>query len=241
MANILLLNPPHPDGKGFTREGRCTQEAGVWGTQWPPVSLATAAAFLEKDGHAVKVFDCPAVGIGRAGVANALADFQPGLVFWATSTPTLDNDLDLGRFIKGFLPNAVTGVFGTHVTVDPELGLKSPHVDAVIRGEPEETIREICLHGQDGWRDVDGLSRRDLKRGDVRHNPDRKLLDPEKIPAPAWHTLDITPYRLPLKGAPFLIVAPHTRVPLSLQFLYRPPLLRQAVAKAAGGKRGGRN
>jgi len=33
---ILLFNPPAPDGRGYTREGRCTQEAGVWGTQWPP-------------------------------------------------------------------------------------------------------------------------------------------------------------------------------------------------------------
>ncbi|MCG6538227.1 MAG: hypothetical protein L7F78_26800, partial [Syntrophales bacterium LBB04] len=62
MARVFLFNPPAPDGRGFTREGRCTQEAGVWATQWPPVTLTTAAALLEADGHHLCVVDFPARG-----------------------------------------------------------------------------------------------------------------------------------------------------------------------------------
>ena len=56
---VLLLNPPTIDEKQFIREGRCTQEQGVWATLWPPLSLATIGAVLEEDG-VVKIVDCPA-------------------------------------------------------------------------------------------------------------------------------------------------------------------------------------
>ena len=60
--NIILLNPPTRDDKKFIREGRCTQEQGVWATLWPPLSLATLGAVLEKDGHKVTIYDCAAQG-----------------------------------------------------------------------------------------------------------------------------------------------------------------------------------
>ena len=33
------------------------QEEGAWGTLWPPLSLATAAAVLERAGYAVQFGD----------------------------------------------------------------------------------------------------------------------------------------------------------------------------------------
>ena len=30
---VLLLNPPYRGGRGFNREGRCTQEADYWSTE----------------------------------------------------------------------------------------------------------------------------------------------------------------------------------------------------------------
>lgn len=222
LAKILLLNPPHPEGKGFTREGRCTQEAGVWATQWPPVSLATTASLLERDGHILRVIDCPAVGLDRARLGALAKTFQPDFVFWTTATPTLKDDLNLAGFIKKNVPDAVTGVFGTHVTALPEVALENPSIDAVIRREPEQTIREICLHGSSGCEGIDGLSFRDRDTGRPRHNPDRDLLRPEDIPSPAWRYLDISPYRLPLKGRPFLIVAPIRGCPYPCSFCTAP-------------------
>jgi len=218
LAKVLLLNPPHPEGRGFTREGRCTQEAGVWATQWPPVSLATTASFLERDGHILKVIDCPAVGLDRTRLGALARTFQPDFAFWTTATPTLNDDLNLAGLIKKNVPHAITGVFGTHVTALPEVALENPSIDAVIRREPEQTIRELCLHGPGHWEEIEGLSFRYGKNGDIRHNSDRALLDPEKIPSPAWRHIDITPYRLPLKGAPFLIVAPIRGCPYPCSF-----------------------
>ena len=170
----------------------------------------------------VKVFDCPAVGIDRARLEVLTKGFQPDFAFWTTATPTLNDDLNLAKLIKKASPAAVTGVFGTHVTALPEVALKNPSIDAVIRREPEQTIREICLQDPGDWEGIDGLSFRSGKKGDVRHNLDRALLRPEDIPSPAWRYLDITPYRLPLKGRPFLIVAPIRGCPYICNFCTAP-------------------
>ncbi len=218
MLKILLLNPPHPEAKGFTREGRCTQEAGVWATQWPPVSLATTATFLENDGHQIKIIDCPAIGMNRQILKNELGRFSPDMVFWNTATPTLSHDLDLGHLIKNVSPHATTGVIGTHVTALPESALNFPGIDVVIRNEPEQTIREICFHPGSSWRKINGISYRSSDSGKIRHNSQRAFLKADSIPAPAWHLLDLSPYRLPLKGRPFLIVAPTRGCPFACSF-----------------------
>lgn len=236
MLKILLLNPPHPEGKGFTREGRCTQEAGVWATQWPPVSLATTAALLENDGHQIKIIDAPALGMDRRKLKNELICFSPDMVFWNTATPTLFHDLDLARLIKQVSPHAITGVIGTHVTALPETALNFPGIDMVIRNEPEQTIREICLRPDPPLPKISGISYRSPGCGTIRHNPQRTFLDANSIPAPAWHLLDLTPYRLPLKGRPFLIVAPTRGCPFACSFctapLYYGRKLRQRPVNA---------
>ncbi len=236
MLKILLFNPPHPEGKGFTREGRCTQEAGIWATQWPPVSLATIAAFLEKDGHQIKIIDCPAMGMDRRMFKDELLCFSPDMVFWNTATPTLFHDLDLSRLIKKVSPHASTGVIGTHVTAIPETALNFPGIDMVIRNEPEQTIREICLHPDTSWPKINGISYRSPDFGKIKHNPQQTFLKADAIPVPAWHLLDLTPYRLPLKGRPFLIVAPTRGCPFACSFctapLYYGRRLRQRPVKA---------
>ena len=77
VMKLILFNPPAPDGRGFTREGRCTQEAGVWASQWPPVTLATAAAFLAGDGHEVHGVDFPALGLPVRDLEARIAALRP--------------------------------------------------------------------------------------------------------------------------------------------------------------------
>lgn len=218
MARIFLFNPPDPEGKGFTREGRCTQESGVWATQWPPVSLATASAFLEADGHSLRVIDFPALGWDLARLKEVLSDENPYLALWNTGTPTLDSDLAVAGIVKQISPRTKTAVMGTHVSVYPEQALKSGSLDVVIRGEPEKPIRELSRRDPGEWGSIAGISFRHPLSGRIIHNPDGGFLSPEEIPAPAWHHLDIRPYRLPLKGKTFLIVAPVRGCPYPCSF-----------------------
>ncbi|MFH1981101.1 MAG: radical SAM protein [Pseudomonadota bacterium] len=222
MPNILLFNPPGPAGKGYTREGRCTQEAGVWGTVWPPVTLATAAALLREQGHAVTVLDCSATGMSMAGLETVVRRLKPDLAVWNTGTPTLAWDLRLGAHVKTWSNKTVTGVMGTHVTAQPEPALAAPGIDAVIRREPEAVIAAMARGLPDDWRTVAGISYLNSATGAPVHNPDADFLPPESIPAPAWDTLDLSPYRLPLKGRHFVIVAPIRGCPFSCTFCTAP-------------------
>ena len=243
---ILLFNPPVPSGRGYTREGRCTQEAGVWGTQWPPLSLATAAAMLRGDGRRVTLRDYSAAGLGVRDLEEDLRSLRPALVVWSTGTPTFGFDLGLARLTRDCAPEAVTAVLGTHVSVRPEEALAEQALDVAIRGEPEGVMRDLGrigtgeandgtpageVNGSGGGRyrqglsrcaDILGISWRDTDNGTIRHNPDAPPLDPGWIPAPDWDGLDLNRYRLPLKGRRFLIVAPVRGCPWHCTFCTAP-------------------
>lgn len=220
MAKVLLFNPPGPEGRSYIREGRCTQEAGAWATCWPPVTLATAAAILEADGHQVRVIDFPAAGRPLSDLEEQLRRFRPDIAVWSTGTPTLPFDLAVARLVKTTSPETRTAVMGTHVTVLPEEALREPALDAVIRGEPEMAIRSLCRAAGSGMEGVRGISWRE---GEViRHNEAEPFLSPEQIPPPAWHHLDLENYRLPLKGRRFLIVAPVRGCPYPCVFCTAP-------------------
>ena len=113
---VLLLNPPTVEGKGFIREGRCTQEGGVWTTLWPPISLATVGAVLEREGHRVEARDAGATGYPRKELLEAIEANPPDAVIWSTGTPSIGDDLALANEIKKVAPGVATAVFGTHVT-----------------------------------------------------------------------------------------------------------------------------
>lgn len=225
--NIVITNPPTFNKKRFIREGRCTQEMGVWATLWPPISLAMIGAVLEQAGHQVCLLDCPAMNLDISGLLTELGRIQPEMVLWSTGTPSIENDLGLAALIKKLLPFVKTGVFGTHVTaLASECLQANPPLDFIIRGEPELTIRDLaaCL-GQDGdLAKVAGLTYREGQDGRagqkaIRENSKRGLVDPlDSLPQPAWHLLDLKAYRLPLTGRPFLILAPMRGCPFNCTF-----------------------
>lgn len=233
---ILLFNPPAPGGRGYTREGRCTQEAGVWGTLWPPLTLATTATLLRREGYRVTLRDYPASGLDVLSLKADLRTLRPDFAIWSTGTPTFPFDIALARVVHENAPKAVTAVMGTHVTARPEDAFEEAALNVVIRGEPEGIIRELCRCAG-SWAEVPGISWRD-GYGVIRHNPDAPPLEPEAIPAPDWDGLDLNAYRLPLKGRRFLMVAPVRGCPYHCTFCTAPlyygrRLRRRPVARVA--------
>ncbi|MGH9333249.1 MAG: B12-binding domain-containing radical SAM protein, partial [Vicinamibacteria bacterium] len=235
---ILLLNPPTLEGKGFIREGRCTQEGGVWTTLWPPISLATMGAALEREGHRVEARDAAATGYPRKRLLADLEASPPDVVIWSTGTPSIADDLALAGEIKRAAPGARTAVFGTHVTALDETCLRETSgLDAIFRNEPEATAVEWVqnLESREDLARVAGLTYRD---GDeIRRNETRAFLsDLDDLPDPAWHLFDLDAYRLPLRGDRFLMVTPHRGCPYpcsycTAQTYYGAKLRRRSVEK----------
>lgn len=219
--NILLLNPPTPHKKAVIREGRCTQERGVWATMWPPVTLSIAGAMLEAKGHNVEILDCAAQAISSAALLKKIQEEAYELVAWSTATLSIKSDLNLANEIKKVDSNIKTAAFGIHVSVLAEECLREARsLDFVIRNEPEKTLTALAetLENETGLETIEGLSYRDADNR-FFHNPPRPFIeDLDTLPFPAWHLLDLERYRLPLIGKKFLILAPTRGCPYHCTF-----------------------
>lgn len=170
--DVLLVNPPAPDGgiwiRSQHRVGRRSRENMVW----PQVGLAQMAALLHPD-YSVEAVDAIALRMSWPQFEAFLRERQPAYYLTQVTAPTLTNDM-YGVFLARSL-GAVTMAFGTHVTPMVRETLHSyPALDYVIRGEPELTLREL----------IDTL---ETERGRWRVTAGAELADEESGETPAGH------------------------------------------------------
>jgi radical SAM superfamily enzyme YgiQ (UPF0313 family) len=220
----LLVNPPLVGGIAFTRQGRCQEREEVLGTTKPPYTLALVAAMLRQRGCEVRLADLTAT---RQSVADLIAaldrdGFQPTLIIFPSTTPTLDADVAAMADLKARF-GAPLVCFGPHVSCTPSESMaRAPIVDAMVTGEPEDGLLAIAaLSSLDGLDTVPSATfRRD---GEIV--PPRApgsftaFLD---APYPAWDLLDLTKYRLPLVNEPYVIVETSRGCPYSCDFCVAP-------------------
>lgn len=157
---VLLLNPPFKTEYGrFSRTSR-SPAITKSGTLYYPFWLAYATGVLEDDGFEVKLLDAPASSLSREDVLKQIVDFSPRIVVVDTSTPSINNDLDIASAIKNHLENACVVVVGTHPSALPKETLESaPEVDAVCVGEYDYTVRDLahCIERKGDPTFVSGL------------------------------------------------------------------------------------
>jgi radical SAM superfamily enzyme YgiQ (UPF0313 family) len=140
-VDVLLVNPPTPDGgiwiRSQHRVGRRSRENMIW----PQVSLAQMAALLIPD-YTVEIIDANAARMGWDEFEKLLEAKRPKYYLTQVTAPTLRNDM-YGVFLAKAL-GAKTMAFGTHVTpMTLETLRPFPALDFVLRGEPEMTLREL--------------------------------------------------------------------------------------------------
>ncbi len=143
-VDILLVNPPTPDGGLWIRTqhrvGRRTRENMVW----PQVSLAQMAALLHPE-HSVKVIDANAERMSWPEFSAELDKYRPKYYLTQVTAPTLENDM-YGCFLAK-ARGAQTIAFGTHVTPIPRETMRPyPALDFILLGEPDLTIRDLLDH-----------------------------------------------------------------------------------------------
>ncbi len=140
-VDVLLVNPPTPDGgiwiRSQHRVGRRSRENMIW----PQVSLAQMAALLVPE-YTVEIIDANALRMDWAEFEKLLDEKRPKYYMTQVTAPTLRNDM-YGVFLAKSL-GAKTMAFGTHVTpMTMETMRPFPALDFVLRGEPEMTLREL--------------------------------------------------------------------------------------------------
>ena len=158
-VDVLLVNPPAPDGGIWIRTqhrvGRRSRENMIW----PQVSLAQLAALLVPD-YTVEVVDAITLRMGWEAFEQLLDEKRPKYYLTQVTAPTLRNDM-YGVFLAKAV-GATTLAFGTHVTpMTLETMRPFPALDFVLRGEPEMTLREL-LDTLEGREPSDGRVRKML-------------------------------------------------------------------------------
>ncbi|MHA2028998.1 MAG: radical SAM protein [Candidatus Kariarchaeaceae archaeon] len=179
---ILALNPPFQPRFSRSQRSPAVIKSGVL---YYPIWLAYATGVLEQDGFSVKLVDAPAAGYDLQKVLELIDDMQPNLVVMDSSTPSINNDLEVAKAIKDQFPQTFILLVGPHVTALPEkvLGTNMP-VDAVARGEYDYIVRDVArvLDGNGHLNQVDGLSYRDGE-DTIIHNSNRQpIQDLDSIP-----------------------------------------------------------
>jgi radical SAM superfamily enzyme YgiQ (UPF0313 family) len=233
-VDVLLVNPPSPDGGIWIRTqhrvGRRSREEMVW----PQCSLAQLAALLSPT-YTVAVVDAIAERMGWAAFETIVRERAPKFYLTHATAPTLTNDMYGVMLAKSV--GAYTIAFGTHVTPMPMETMRDfPALDFVLRGEPELALRELidAIEGKQAERPewmtellqeadpawspvaaeassgpnlaaVKGLVWRE--QGAYRQNPDRPFIrDLNKLPVPMYELLPLQKYRMPMMKGPFCFV-----------------------------------
>jgi anaerobic magnesium-protoporphyrin IX monomethyl ester cyclase len=232
-VDIMLVNPPTPDGAYWIRTqhrvGRRTRENMVW----PQVSLAQMAALLVPT-YKVKVVDANAERMRWPEFSRLIDKYQPRYYLTQVTAPTLENDM-YGCFLA-HARGAKTIAFGTHVTPIPRETLHPyPSLDFVIVGEPDLTLRDLLDHldvkfnqrspeikklfdehdpnykpslREDGSVDlhgIKGLAWRDQE--DIVINLPRPFISNlDDLPIPLHELLPLRTYRMPLIKGPFTFI-----------------------------------
>jgi radical SAM superfamily enzyme YgiQ (UPF0313 family) len=149
-------------------------------TLYYPFFLAYSTGVLEEEGFDVSLIDAPAEKLDRNKTLELITTIKPDIVVCETSTPSIENDLEIIRAIKKIGVPFIVAV-GTHVSALPEEVLaENKSLDAIARREYEYIIRDLCLHlqkfgPQADLSYIDGISFR--TDGTINHNPEKAPIE----------------------------------------------------------------
>lgn len=169
------MNPPFLPY--FSRTSR-SPEVSKGGTLYYPVWLAYACGTLENAGFQAKLLDAPARGYTTNQTLREVESFNPDLVVLETSTPSIYNDVEVGRAIKNMCPDSFILLVGTHPSAMPLETLNlANEIDAVARKEYDYTVLDVAhaIRSKTSLRDIEGISYREGKK--IVHNKDRPFIE----------------------------------------------------------------
>ena len=191
---ILLIRPPYLDVNTLPPTA-----VGM------PLGMLSVAAYMEKKGHNVMVFDSllypdktednTHFGASFERIENTIKEFKPDVIGITNLFSTqMKKALGVTERIKSVYPSAKIVVGGPHATTKPEEFLASSSIDIVVIGEGEITLANI-LDYYDGKLDINqvqGVAY--LKDSKLHVNPSEYIQDLDSIPYPAYHLVDLERY-----------------------------------------------
>lgn len=196
----------------------------------PPLGIASVAAVLLRERHAVEIIDANAENLTDDQVIERVRRFAPGAVGLSCNYAPLHNPtLRLSERLKSEL-----GVFvfvgGNHATAMAEHMIRAaPSIDAVVRGEGEITTTALLHAVEDGvpLEHVPGLVIRGSSDEPIPTSRTCSAMDLDSLPLPAYHLLPMKKYArysiMSSRGCPFSCSYCASNVVFSGRVRYRRP------------------
>ncbi|MEM4020761.1 MAG: radical SAM protein [Nitrososphaerota archaeon] len=183
--SLLLISPPT---SSVVKE--------ILGASGPPLGLAYLAAVAEEQGWKVRIIDGLTEGLSMQDIAGIIRSLQPEIAGITATTPAIYDAYEIARIVKEHSPNSLVLLGGPHATfMAHEVLEECPYIDVVVRGEAEETLKEILERIERGG-DLSGVAGITYRAGDrIRENPLRGLIDDlDSLPIPAYNLLPMEKY-----------------------------------------------
>lgn len=172
---------------------------------WPPISLVNCASLLIEDGHDVRILDAHAERISPEKISKYIIDVDrifvtsSSLDRWQCPNLKIDSFLQTVSEIRKKTPEVY--VLGYHGSFAPNDMLKITEAKAVIRGEPEFTVLDICRKKH--LNEVKGITYR--VDNEIISTPNRELFSMDALPIPSLSLLDNGKYLYEILGNKFTI------------------------------------
>lgn len=151
-----------------------------------PLGIAYVAAYCEREGHTVQVYD--ELPESHTSLADTVRAFKPDVVGISCMTATYTKACQYAREIRAVSPSTPIVFGGVHPTVAVQDTMNNAFVDFVVCGEGEETFAEFLREdgNSDPYSSIAGLAYK--KDGKIFVNPKRELIkDMDSLPMPARH------------------------------------------------------
>lgn len=220
MCDVLIVNPPSPDGHIYIRDacrwGRKSRERMIW----PQTTLAYLAAMVPQ-GMSVRIIDAIAEEMSEDSFFAEIDRENPR--FYVSYIAGTTFDVDARGIAHAKARGAMTVALGTHPSAVPKDTLERvPELDLVLRHEPEITFREVLERAGSGvlMQGCLGIAFR-AADGTICISPDRPLLkNMDELPIPLQHLLPLDRYNMPFLGSRYTWVLTNRGCPHSCTYCF---------------------
>lgn len=176
VKRLLLINP-------YAWYAQGTNESTIY----PPIGLSYIASIAEHCGASCAIVDAAVLKLPIESCIATIKSFTPDCIGITSNIVTAQAAIQTGKKIHSQFPKIPVIFGGPYATAYPEYILKQTHGHLVVRGEGEETMKEL-LTTHTPLLSIRGIS---YKNGNnYVHTPQRPLIqDINVIPFPAYHLL----------------------------------------------------
>jgi radical SAM superfamily enzyme YgiQ (UPF0313 family) len=171
----------------------------------PPLALIHLAAPLVEKGYRVRIVDSAVTEDSVGAVLDECGDAVCLGVSMVTG-PMITQGVAVARAVRERHARLPIVVGGWHASILPEQTLRSPYVDAVVKGQGEVTFAEIVERYAAGERDLGGIGGCLFKKdGEIARGGDRGYTDINALPRRPFELVDFEAYARKCHGLRWIL------------------------------------